>query len=282
MECSKCHSQLPEGSSQCNYCGEKGKVVPVAKKGNKIVTIIIFLVFAGLGIYGSLGDKGRQQNETALDLLDKQSDYAAAITQLESAVNNTYNKEEKINVLKNLGYAYWMNLDNAKAKAAFNQALALTAADSFDYYLIAGELALLEENPLLAKENYEKAYQKEPDNYQINSSLGLFYLGFDEVTQDYIDYEQALKYKQQAYDSNQDSEISKENLANNYFYLENYDQAIGLYLQTNLATKAFNNYMLGLSYYAKEDLVNSKKYLQQAKDLGFELEPEAEEILTTI
>lgn len=281
MQCPKCNQEVVNDAKICNYCGEKITVLKQKQvpKKNKWVSLVVIIIFIGLAVYNGLGEKSRGKNQQGIELLDTEGDYKSAIEQFQSASETMYDDEGKLTVLKNLAYAYWMDGQLDQAKESFKQALAAAPAESADYYLIAGEIALLDANPGLAEENYLKAQQLKPDDFQTNASLGVFYLGIDEVAQDYINYEKALQYNLAAYQANQELDVTKENLADTYFALAEYDKVIELYLQTNLSKKPYNNYMLGLAYYAQGDDTKARQYLQKAKDLGFNIEPEVAEFL---
>lgn len=287
MQCKKCNNQILDGQDKCNACGEPVGILQqqeakAKSPAGKIIAAVVGLAVIGFAIYNVVGNVSVQKNDEALDLLDKSGDYQSAINKFQEAANNAQTNDDKITIGKNLGYAYWMDNKLEESKKAFSDTLPLTEKDSFDYYLISAEIALLNNDATTAEKDYYLAYEKQPNDFQINSSLGVFYMGIDTATQDLIDYNKALKFNEKSYEVNKEAEISKENLANNYFFLERYQDAINLYMQTTLDSKPFNNYMIGLSYYGLGDNANAKKYLQIAKDKGFEFEPEAETILTEL
>lgn len=283
MKCINCQNEIPEGSERCNYCGQEIKFqIPVGQakpKRNKWASLIYIGVLIVAAIYGSIANKGAEKNQEGMDIFDSGANYNQAIDNFSQAFDNVKNDEDKITVLKNWAYALWMNEQYSEAKQKFNEALSLALPDSADYYLISAEIALLDENGKAAEVNYLKAIAKEQDNYQINTSLGLFYLGIDAASKDFVDYEKSLLYTKKAYEKNPNIEMTKENLANSYFYLGQYQQAIDLFKQTTLANKPFNNYMLGLCYYALKDEENAHIYLQKAVDMGYEPEAEVLEFL---
>ncbi|MCX6744797.1 MAG: hypothetical protein NTX82_04710 [Candidatus Parcubacteria bacterium] len=282
MKCTNCQNEIVENLTRCNYCGQEVKIAAVAQakpKKNIWISVIILAIFIVIGIIGRLSEKGAQKNDEGIKLLDSGSNYNQAIANFEESLKNLKNDDERLTVLKNMGYAYWINNEPIKAAESFKQALVLAQPDSSDFYLVSGEIALLSGDAKAAETNYLQAAGKKSDDFQANSSLGVFYLGIDEVAKDYADFPKALIYNQKAYEVNPDSDMTKENLANNYFVLENYQQAVDLYLQTSLANKSFNNYMLGLSYYGLGDEANAYKYLKQAVAQGFEPEAEVTDFL---
>ncbi|MCX6740149.1 MAG: tetratricopeptide repeat protein [Candidatus Parcubacteria bacterium] len=283
MKCANCQNEIQDNITRCTYCGQEIKSqIPMdtnKPKGKKWASLVYIVFLIGMAVYGSVQNKGAQKNEEGIDILDTGSNYNQAIDNFSQAFNNVKNDEDKITILKNWAYALWMNEQYPEAKQKFNEALFLAQPDSADYYLISAEIALLDQNGKAAEEDYLKAIAQEPDNYQINTSLGVFYLGIDEASKDFVDYEKSLLYTKKAYDAKPGIEMTKENLANSYFYLGQYQQAIDLFKQTTLDNKPFNNYMLGLCYYALKDEDNARTYLQKAVDMGYEPEPEVREFL---
>ncbi len=282
MKCSNCQNEIVENLTRCNYCGQEVKISAVTQakpKKNIWTSLIMVAIFIAIGIYGGLSDKGAQKNDEGIKLLDSGSNYNQAIANFEESLKNLKDDDDRLTVLKNMAYAYWINNEPAKAAESFKQALALAKPNSSDYYLVSGEIALLDGEAKAAEENYLQAVSKNPNDFQVNSSLGIFYLGIDDIAQEYADFPKALIYNKKAYEANPDSEMTKENLANNYFVLGEYQPAVDLFLKTSLANKSFNCYMLGLSYYGLEDNANAYKYLKQAVDLGFEPETEVVDFL---
>jgi tetratricopeptide (TPR) repeat protein len=283
MKCTNCGSELIEGNNRCNICGQEVKVsaaVPAVKpKKNKWASLVIFLVFIAISAYNGFSNVGVQKNETGIDLLDKGGDYNQAIQSFSEAYGKVTSDEDKITVLKNWAYAYWANNQLPETKAKFQEALAMIKPESSDYYLVTGEIALLDNDAQKAEENYMKAVAKAPNDFQINTSLGVFYMGLDEFSADYAEYDKALIYNKKAYEVKPESEMVKENLASNYFYLEKYQEAIDLFSLTSLDKKPYNNYMIGLCYLGLENNESAKLYVQKAMDAGFEAEPKVLEYL---
>ena len=249
------------------------------KKNNWVGAIIGIVLFAGAAIFGSIDDKAKEKNLEALNLLETTSNYDTAISQFESAANEMTSDTEKIEVLKNLGFAYLAADKDTEALATFKKALALVDSDPFNYNLINGEIALLENKPQDSLNYYLKALAEKPNDFQINSTIGVFYLGTNEVTNPFTDYNKALLYNLTAYNDNTKSETTKETLAWNYYYVGKYNEAINLLLTTTLQNKPSNNFLLGLCHYELNDDAHAKKYFQTAKEQGFELGQNVEDYL---
>jgi len=287
MTCSKCGQKVEDFQKVCNNCGTPVKTVTAtaspnptnnatekskSKTSSKIISGIIAVAFLGLGAYNSFEQEGIDQNNDALENFYA-GDNQAAIQQLEKAKNNLIGDENKINTLKNLAYVYVTEGQIEQGLKTFEEALALCEKDSFDYYLISGEIALLKPDPATAVLNFEKASAINPDDYQLNNTLALFYIDIEEIAPEYVDYEKGLAYAQKAYEFDQ-SEITKQNLALAYFFMEDFDQAIALLLTSDLKQHPYAAFWLGLAYLGKEDDTNAVTFFQTALDNGAELPQE--------
>ncbi len=246
----------------------------VARKINtsRVVRILVVLAFVGYGIYSNLDKSSVETNNTGIDSFDS-GNHQQAINQFQQATNDAITNETKITTLKNLAYVYSTDSKNDLALSTFKQALALTSPDSFDYYLITAEVALLQGDSDSAALNYNKAYQLNPDYFQINNALGLFYLNLDDTSSKYEDYKRALPYAKKAYEVSK-LEIAKANLAIAYYFNENYTQTISLLSSADTTGKPYDAYWLGLAYARNDDPVNAKIYLQKAISGGVKVPQE--------
>ncbi|MCK5044464.1 tetratricopeptide repeat protein [Candidatus Parcubacteria bacterium] len=302
MFCKNCGQKLEGNQNFCTKCGtsfskdagEKIKVVsgkesvftsspPPSPKNSwsagGIITILVILAVIGFGIYGNLDEGSITKNNEALTSFDS-GDSQAAINQFQQAAQDATTNETKINVIKNLGYVHATEGQYEEALTSFGEALGLVKQDSFDHYLISGEIALLQFKPNAALLSFNKAYELSPTDFQINNSLALFYLDIEEIAPQYTDYPKALSYAKKArkYDVEK-SEISKQNLAIAHFFNENFDQTISLLSTTNLSQHPYAAYWLGWAYVARGDETNAKSYFQKAVDAGIEMEQEAYDYL---
>ncbi|MBU4204980.1 hypothetical protein KKH26_02280 [Patescibacteria group bacterium] len=209
-------------------------------------------------------------------------DSQSAINQFQQAKQDAVSNENKINTLKNLAYVYIAESQNEQALSTFKEALNLAKANSFDYYLISGEIALLEYKPNSAILSFNKAYELNPNDYQINNTLALFYIDIEEIAPQYVDYPKALSFAKKAYEyDTEKSEISKQNLAIAYYFNDNFDQTISLLSSSNLTQHPYAAYWLGLAYLNKEDHINAKIYLQKAINSGVEVPQEIHDYLNS-
>ena len=299
MYCHKCGKQNNENSKFCKHCGASLEaadkhVAPEhtehhavshkkeEKKSSiwgKVITVIVILLIVGGGIYGSVDKEQIATNNEAFTDFDT-GDSRAAIEKFRQAANEATTDEIKVAALKNLGYVYSTEGQNTEALGAFNEALPLTTQDSFDYYLISGEVALLEGNVNDALTNYNNAYRLNPEDFQINNALALFHMDLEDIAPRYVDYSKALLYAKKANELSP-SEISKQNLAIAYYFNENYNETISLLSTSNHTQHPWAAYWLGLAYLGNEDDANARIYLQTAIDNGAEVPQEIHDYLSS-
>ena len=237
----------------------------------KIVSLVILvggiIVLKLLFSVSSTIDSGAiDKNNNALDAFNTGNN-DQAISQFQQASNDAVTTKTRIASLKNLAYVYSTENKNSDAKSAFSQALSLTEKDSFDYYLVSGELALLNDDAETAYTDYLKAYNLNPDDFQINNSLNLFYLDTDSKHPEYQNYSYALLYAKKAYSAGQ-SAVAEQNLGIAYYFNGDYADAINIFKNTSLDKDTYVAYFLGLSYAHIDDSFDAKLYLQKAIDNG--------------
>ncbi|MFC1734288.1 hypothetical protein ACFL6I_28630 [candidate division KSB1 bacterium] len=288
MFCKKCGKESDSNQKFCTSCGTQflsASNVHVQSKeasfdGSKIVSALVIIAFIGWGIYASLDDDAVETNNDAVSAFSS-GDSDSAITQLQQAANNATFDTNKLNTLKNLGYVYATEGYYDKALVSFKDALQYTSENSFEYYLVSGEIALLEGKPTSAKISYGKAYDIKPNDFQINNALNLFYMDLEDLYPEHVDYIKALEHAQKAYkviDSDL-KKIARQNLAIAHFFNENYSQTISLLSTFDMNKEPYLAYWLGLSYAMEEDETNAVFYLQKAVDAGVEVEQEVYDYL---
>ncbi len=299
MYCNNCGKQNTASSKFCKHCGVNFEEIDNETKPEqiehhatqlkteekkslnwrKIITTLIILAFVGFGIYGSVDKKPIATNNEALTNFDS-GDSKNAIEKFRQAADEATTNEVKIEALKNLGYVYSTEGQPSQAINAFKEALPLSTQDTFDYYLISGEIALLEENINYALTNYNNAYRLKPEDFQINNALALFHLDLEGVAPNYADYNKALLYAKKANELSP-SEISKQNLAIAYYFNENYNDTISLLSSSNFTQHPYAAYWLGLAYLGNKDDANAKIYLQMAINEGAEVPQEVHNYLSS-
>ena len=189
MFCKKCGKKSEGNEKSCFNCGapllgnvfEKNNDPTGANKKpnfslNKnsfnfgaAIKIIIAIIFIGFVIYGNLDEGAVTKNNEGLESYES-GDTQSAINQFKQASQDAVTNETKIDTLKNLGYVYDTEGKVDEALSAFKEALNLTKSGTFDYYLISGEIAILENKPDIAIVNYNKAYELNPKDFQINKT----------------------------------------------------------------------------------------------------------------
>ena len=292
MYCKNCGNKSEVDKKFCTNCGnpfsaqtfEKENIqdqpiishVSIWQKINtsKIVMVLIVLGIIGYNVYSSRDETAVNKNNSAQTAYESGGDPNLAISQLQQASQDAVTNSTKMATKVNLAYVYSSEGKEDLALSTFKEALVLASVGSVDYYLISGEIALLEGKPNAALVAYNKAYEKDPNDFQVNNALNLFYLDLADERPQYSNYPKALTYALKANEV-QTSDITKQNLAIAYHLNENYKQAISLMSSvTNIAGQPYVAYWLGLSYAGDEQPVNAKRYLQIAINGGVEVPQE--------
>lgn len=296
MFCKNCGTKSDGTKKFCTNCGKEfpnaSKVEPSQAQSTpnftkpkfesswsagRIIGIIIIVGLIGWGAYSSSDDDSIEKNNDALSAYDS-GNSEQAITQFQEASKLAVTNDTKINTLKNLGYALTSEGRIDEAESAFSEALALASQGSFDYYLISGEIADLQNKPNSALLSFNKAFEIGPEEFQVNNSLALFYMDMDDVHPQYVDYKKALTFAQKSYNLS-GLEIAKSNLAIAHYFNENYTQAISLLSTIDISKSPIKAYFLGLAYAQVDDLVSAKKYLRQAIAGGLEVPQEVRDYI---
>lgn len=291
MYCKKCGTKSSGTQKFCTSCGNElsnstaenaTTPRPVRKMPKekwttaRIIKTVIAVVFVGglillkfgLGAINSIDSTAVNKNNAAQQSYQSGGDPSQAINQLKQASSEAVTESTKMTTKVNLAYVYSSEGKDDLALATFKEALPLASVDSLDYYLISGEIALLEGKPNAALIAYNKAYAKDPNNFQINNALNLFYLDIADERPQYSDVSKALGYAIKA-NQIQPSDLTKENLAIAYHLNENYKQSISLLSSiSNISGQPYLAYWLGLSYAGDNQPVNAKYYLRIAINGG--------------
>ena len=180
--CSDCGVSLFGGADEKNSSNIKKQTKTKDKKPSvvwKVVLItFLFLFFAGC-IRNSLEGVSVRENNEAMESYAS-GDGQTAISQFQEAFDKAITNDAKVPILVNLGYAYLTEWEYNQALITFKKALEFANKDTFSYHLISAEIALLENEPEEASENYLQAYELSPTDFQINNALAIFYLDPEE------------------------------------------------------------------------------------------------------
>jgi len=295
MNCKNCGKKIRVGHKFCTNCGNEcasgigGKLFfGILKKirrvfvlrVNSIIPILVIVFLMGNSIYSSLDESSIEKNNSGLSSYDS-GNVELSINKLKEAKELALTSDSKMNASLNLAYVYFSEGRAEESLLSFKDALSYTKEGSFYYYLISGEIALAEARPDDAKFNYDQAYKQQPNNFQINNALSLFYLDISRVAPSYHDPAIAIQYAQRVFEF---SDIGKKNnairnLAVARYYNEDFDDVISLLTGADYSGDAHSDYWIGLAYYGKDDDVNAKLYFQKAADGGIELGEEVVEYL---
>ena len=292
MYCKKCGTKSNGKQKFCTSCGNEFSVfnatknisapAPVRKMPKEkwsiprsIKTAVAFVFVGGLillkfgfGAFNSIDNIAVNKNNSAQESWQAGGDPNQAINQLKQASQDALTNTTKMTTIVNLAYVYASEGQDDLALANFKEALLLAPVDSVDYYLISGEIALLEGKPNAALISYNKGYVKDPNNFQINSALNLFYLDMADERQQYSDVVKALEYAIKA-DEIQSSSITKQNLGITYILNKKYGLAISaLSSIKNITSRPNLAYWLGIAYAGDKQTTNAKYYLKIAINGG--------------
>jgi len=304
MFCKNCGKESDNTKKFCSGCGTEFPIIenldtsdmsssvrpPMSKKPwttGRIIKTVIAVIFVGglillkfgFSAINSIDNKAVDNNNDALNAYDLGNN-EQAISQFQQASQVAISNDTKVITLINLAYVYTTDGKDDLALSTFKEALNLSSDNSLQYYLISGEIAELENKPNSAILAYNKAYEKDPEDYQVNNSLALFYLDLYDIHPQYTDYKKALSYSLKA-NQLSPSNVSKKNLAIAYYFNENYSQTISLLRSLDLSEQPTYAYYLGLAYAETDDKVNAKIYLRQAIAGGLEVPQEVKDYINS-
>lgn len=301
MFCQKCKKDSSSSQEVCVLCGTPykqtqkftqpgveaskshlGTFKEKRKKGKfgviRTIGVIGLILFS---IYTGVVDQGVDTNNETLENYET-SESQTAINKLNNAVDEAATDENKINTLNNLAYIQINEGQYQEALELFQKALTYTTENSFDYYLINGEIALINNQPDLAKSNYLKANELRPNDFSSNNALNLFYLDLNDQATEYTDYSKALNH---AIIANQNADeytyiTASQNLGIAYYFNDQYYKAIEEFQKTDLENDPIIAYWLGWSYVLIDNYEEASNHFQLALDGGIELDTAAYEYLS--
>lgn len=252
----------------------------------KTKTIIVVLIFLGLSsIHYYFGEYKNQRiliDTNKADELMEAGAGADAAQLFIKAANEAILDEDKVILLTNAGYAYLEGEMIEQALVEFEKAKKYAKTNSAEYELLVGEIAYAKGQFEEALTHFQAAYEKNPRDFQINTALGILYLGLDEGSEIHTDYNKALQHLQIAHDSGERKTTTQQHLAIGYFMLKDYDKALELFIETDTQNDPAVQTWIGMSYAGKGDMENAKLYLEKATATGYITSEDMEGLLIPI
>lgn len=202
-------------------------------------------------------------------------DYTTAIENFEYMAQNAKNDEDKARGFISLGYTYMALNDIDTAKIALMSAKEIAETTPRDDLtgIASAELALLNNNPEEAQKQYMFAYDADPQNYEINNSMAIFYMDLEGRSTEYINDSQALIHAQKAFDAKDEYThvTATFHLGLAHYFNENFTEAIQYLTQLQDPTAW---YWTALAYYDSQDQAQADTFMQKALNAGIQPEPE--------
>jgi tetratricopeptide (TPR) repeat protein len=247
----------------------------------KIIRIVLIAVVIIGGVYAYLDEESIDKNNQAVSSFDSGDTSDEVVKQLQEAAEKSATKETKITALKNLAYLYESREEEELARQTFEKALREAKQDSLDYHLIKGEIAYLDNDFSQAGEHFRKAHQINPNDFQVNNTLALFYIDLENESPEVVNYPKALEHAREAYEKS-DSDMKNTagtNLAIAHYFNDNFDKTVELLKDRDFDKDPSLALWVGLAYLGEEDQGNARLYLKEAKQRGVDIGPDLEAYL---
>lgn len=197
--------------------------------------------------------------------------YGKSIDAYEKAIEslNQQSQKDKI-VTTHINLAKIMqiqgNVDGMKKE--FNNALSYLSDKDAMHHSIIGRLSLLEPNVKKAIVSFEKALEIDELDFIANNMLSILYLDINDP--EINSPNKAIVYSKKAYSVDPDDLGVNQNLALNYFLLEQFTDALPIFnrLVINSPDNYLIQYYLGMTYYELGNMSDAKVHLQNAISLN--------------
>lgn len=229
-----------------------------------LISTITTVLFSGCSGKKIDPEKAKQCCSIA-DQSVKTGEYDNAIENYNIALENLNPKDttNRFIIYSNLGSIYFSNNKDEKALEMFNKALEYAEEKTLGYYTINARIGLINKDIESSISNLKKALEIDSEDFDSNNILGLIYLG--EYDKHYTHYNEALKHNKKAYEMLQDFK-TKQNLALNYYMLEQYDKAEPLFLSIEQSNPedAVSLYCLSIINFIRDDYESAKNYYEKA------------------
>jgi tetratricopeptide (TPR) repeat protein len=276
--CPNCGQSINSSSNSSSQTGLNGQLdsnlgtvksimINKIKTRFKIVAImivvgIIIFVFFNKPILQFLNDMAEDTADQAVQLYNS-GDTTGALNNMLDALEMASDPKIELTLLKNIAYIYIEQGSKEDALEYLNKALLLASKDSFDYYLITGEIAWVNGQTDSAYTAYEQAKKLKTDDYQLNNNLALLHLNLNGKANKYFDYTKALAYSKKAVELNK-TKYSQNILGIAYYFNKDYKNAISILGSLSGYYDPISDYYLGLAYLDSGDDFNSIVYLKSA------------------
>lgn len=286
MNCTNCGKQIEKNQSTCINCGNPVLKTPGTPQQNQtqnipttntkegkpknkirtIIRIIVLIIFVIALIEAFRDQNALQKNDDGLDSYET-GNSELAIEQLSAAAQNATDDESKVQILTNLAYVYYEQGNTEMAQKSYIQARDLSVPDSLKHHMLTAEIAMLDGEFAKAYEHLQKAYQKNPKDFQVNNSLALFLT--EDGGEEFYNPPKALEHAKTAYEYDpRKSPISKNNLGIAYFYNNNLDQALKNFLEAAEEGYPGAHYWAAWTYVEKNEEENARASFQKAIESG--------------
>ncbi len=161
----------------------------------------------------------------------------------------------------NQGILYESTGQPSKASALFEEALTAIPADMAGHYTLQGLLFINQGKAADAINAFGQAVKLDPNDFNANNRLGLIYMG--RYGESLKDANKALAFNKKALALNQDDPAVIQNLALNYFDLNDFKAAFPLLktLYAGIPENKLTVYYLGVTYYRLGDADAARKLL---------------------
>lgn len=166
--------------------------------------------------------ESRKNNAKGLKELNE-GKFDDAILSFKIAIKNpNLSTETRATIYRNIAITF--NEKRQEDSSIYYSKLAANCYDrnSYEYLVNISDINLLTGKTQEALNNLNLAYEKKPNELEVNNSLGLIYLG--DYGLEFLDARRALKFNQKAFEINKDR-ITEDVLGRNFFELGDFDKA---------------------------------------------------------
>ena len=224
--------------------------------------LLAFAVTEGVSMFRKLSAK---ELIASADRLIAEDDTYGAEKKLRRALELLTKEDaaERLDAGNQLGLAGENRDDAGVALAGYRIALAASAPGSADYFASLGEIRLQEKGVAEATALFLHALRLDPECAKAHNNLGLIYMG--EYPGGEADYDIALRHNLKAYKLMR-SLNAVSNLAQNYFLLKRYAEALPLYEELDKSAPGLYDvrYELGICCYMTGRTERAAKLLTAA------------------